>query len=110
MRYKVQIQKKKLVLTPLKDGQPDEANRLGPFDVAGPIATYAQCTAAIEALIEEKEFFLSFENFLWFKDASVAAIQNVEVLNEHHLYWPDLDIDLAVESIEHPERFPLVAQ
>ena len=61
-------------------------------------------------LIEEKEFFLSFENFLWFKDASVAAIQNVEVLNEHHLYWPDLDIDLAVESIEHPERFPLVAQ
>jgi hypothetical protein len=28
----------------------------------------------------------------------------------HHLYWPDLDIDLAVESIEHPEQFPLVSQ
>jgi hypothetical protein len=26
-----------------------------------------------------------------------------------HLYWPDLDIDLSVESIEHPERFPLVS-
>jgi hypothetical protein len=28
----------------------------------------------------------------------------------HHLYWPDLDVDLAVESIEHPERFPLVSR
>ena len=26
------------------------------------------------------------------------------------LYWPDLDVDLAVESIEHPERFPLVSK
>src|SRR3546814_7518272 len=27
-----------------------------------------------------------------------------------HLYWPDLDIDLAVDSIRHPERFPLVSR
>ena len=42
-------------------------------------------------LIGEKEHFLSFENFPWFKDASISAIQNIEILNEHHLYWPDLD-------------------
>lgn len=60
-------------------------------------------------LLQEKEHFLSFENFPWFKEASVSAIQNVELLNEHHLYWPDLDIDLAIESVEHPEQFPLVA-
>ena len=61
-------------------------------------------------LVQEKEFFLSFDNFPWFKDASVAAIQNVSLLNANHLYWPDLDVDLDVESIEHPERFPLVAK
>jgi len=61
-------------------------------------------------LLKEKEYFLSFENFPWFKNAPVAAIHNVELLNEHHLYWPDLDVDLAVESIEHPERFPLAAK
>ena len=61
-------------------------------------------------LLHEKEHFLSFENFPWFKNAPVAAIHNVELLNEHHLYWPDLDVDLAVESIEHPERFPLAAK
>jgi hypothetical protein len=60
-------------------------------------------------LLAEKEHFLSFDNFPWFKDASVTAIQNVQLLNAHHLYWPDLDVDLAIESIEHPEQFPLVA-
>jgi hypothetical protein len=28
----------------------------------------------------------------------------------HHLHWPDLDIDLAVESLRHPERYPLISQ
>jgi hypothetical protein len=60
-------------------------------------------------LIGEKELFLSFENFPWFRNASVSAIHNVELLNERHLHWPDLDIDLAVESIEHPELFPLIS-
>ena len=27
-----------------------------------------------------------------------------------HLYWPELDVDLSVESIEHPERYPLKAK
>ena len=60
-------------------------------------------------LIQEKEHFLPFENFPWFEVASVSAIHNVELLNENHLYWSDLDVDLAVESIEHPEEFPLMA-
>ena len=60
-------------------------------------------------LLQEREHFLSFENFPWFKNAPVSAIQNVSRLNANHLYWPDLDIDLAVESIEHPERFPLLS-
>jgi hypothetical protein len=60
-------------------------------------------------LIGDKESFLPFEDFPWFKKASVSAILNVEMLSADHLYWPDLDVDLSVESIEHPERFPLVS-
>ena len=59
-------------------------------------------------LLGEKEHFLSFENFPWFKDATVSAIQNVELLNEHHLYWPDLEIDVITDSISNPTRFPLI--
>lgn len=81
-------------------------------DAGGKITLEAEVTQidkqGIWLLIGEKESFLSFENFPWFRDASVGTIHNVELLNNNHLYWPDLDIDLAVESIEYPERFPLV--
>ena len=58
-------------------------------------------------LIGEKESFLPFENFPAFRDASVGAIQNVELLTSNHMYWPDLDIKISVESIESPDRFSL---
>ena len=61
-------------------------------------------------LIGGSELFLPFEQFPWFRDATVAQICDVELPTEHHLRWPSLDIDLAVESIEHPERFPLVSR
>ena len=61
-------------------------------------------------LLHERGHFLSFDDFPWFKNASVSAIHNVQVLNEHHLYWPDLDVDLALESVLHPKQSPLVAK
>lgn len=61
-------------------------------------------------LIQGRELFLPFEQFPWFKDVPVGQLLNVELPHPHHLYWPDLDVDLAVESIEHPERFPLVSK
>lgn len=61
-------------------------------------------------LLDERELFLPFREFPWFRDAPIGSIFNVELPHRGHLYWPDLDIDLAVESIEHPERFPLVSR
>lgn len=55
-----------------------------------------------------REYFLSFENFPWFKNAKVPSILNVKLLQSHHLRWPDLDVDLEVESIEAPEKYPLI--
>ncbi len=55
----------------------------------------------------DKELFLGFDEFPWFKDASIGKILNVEEPSQGHFYWPDLDVDLSIESIEHPERFPL---
>src|SRR5262249_13828821 len=61
-------------------------------------------------LLDERERFVPFKAFPWFRDASIAALCNVERPRSGHLYWPDLDVDLATESIDHPERFPLVSQ
>ncbi len=54
-----------------------------------------------------RELFVAFNEFPWFGDAPVKKIINVRWPSHDHLYWPDLDVDLSVESIEHPERFPL---
>jgi len=61
-------------------------------------------------LIGGRELFVPFLEFPWFKNASVGSILNVELTHPQHLYWPDLDVDLTVESIEHPERFPLISK
>ncbi len=60
-------------------------------------------------LLGDEELFLPFGQFPWFRDAAVGKILNVEHPSSNHLYWPELDVDLAVESIRHPERFPLVS-
>ena len=61
-------------------------------------------------LLEERELFVPFSEFPWFRNVTIDSILKVEMPHPHHLYWPDLDIDLAVESIEHPEKFPLLSK
>jgi len=50
------------------------------------------------------------EYFPWFKDAPIGKILNIEEPTDGHFYWPGLDIDLSLEIIEHPEKFPLTAR
>lgn len=61
-------------------------------------------------LMDQEEFFLSFEDFPWFRDASVSGILHLERPRENHLYWPTLDVDLDVDSIRDPRRYPLVSR
>jgi Protein of unknown function (DUF2442) len=60
--------------------------------------------------VNDREMFVAFNKFPWFREAAIREIANVQFPSPHHLYWPDLDVDLAVDSIEHPERYPLVSQ
>ena len=57
--------------------------------------------------LADRELFIAFSEFPWFADASVATITRIEWPSDDHLYWPELDIDLSIRSIEHPEEFPL---
>jgi hypothetical protein len=61
-------------------------------------------------LLRDRELFLSYDDFPWFKDVAVSAVLNVQLPQPHHLYWPDLDIDIAVDSINHTERYPLISR
>jgi hypothetical protein len=59
---------------------------------------------------EKKEYFMPYESFPWFKKASIEEVLNVEVPSPNHFYWPDLDVDLHLDSIKHPEKYPLVSK
>lgn len=61
-------------------------------------------------LVDGRELFLSFREFPWFADATIRQIADVRRPSAHHLHWPALDVDLALESIEHPERYPLISR
>jgi hypothetical protein len=61
-------------------------------------------------LIGREELFVPFDEFPWFRDAPISHVLNVQRPSSHHLYWPDLDVDLSVDSIRDPSAFPLVSR
>jgi hypothetical protein len=61
-------------------------------------------------LLEDEELLLPFAQFPWFRQATIEQISRVERPSADHLYWPLLDVDLSVEGIRDPAKFPLVAK
>ena len=66
--------------------------------------------AGVWLYVKGEEFLLTYEEYPWFQDAKVSQVMNVELLNEDHLSWPDLDVDLEIESLKSPSRYPLKAK
>ena len=60
-------------------------------------------------LLADEELFLPFADFPWFRGATIEQLCEIEGPAKNHLFWPSLDIDLAVESIRNPSAFPLIA-
>ena len=58
--------------------------------------------------VEGNDYFLSYNRVPWMKDATVRNILNIKMSGKNAVEWPDLDIDLEIDSLKHPERYPLV--
>jgi hypothetical protein len=58
-------------------------------------------------LVDDREYFVPFADYPAFKDATVAQIYNVQQLGPEQLHWPELDVDIELDALQHPERFPL---
>jgi hypothetical protein len=65
---------------------------------------------ALWLLVQDRELMLDFKTFPWFRKASIDQVCDVVLLHGQHLHWSKLDVDLHVDSVEHPERFPLVSR
>jgi hypothetical protein len=57
--------------------------------------------------VKGKEYFLSYQDYPYFQDQTLSSIQDVQLLHGFHLYWPRLDVDLEIDNLEHPEKYPL---
>lgn len=61
-------------------------------------------------VVDGVERFVPYRQFPWFRGAALADLRSVVSTATGHLRWPRLDIDLTIDSIEHPERYPLVSR
>ncbi len=54
------------------------------------------------------DYFLSYNRIPWMQDAPIRSVLNVQMSGPEAIEWPDLDVDLELDSLRHPERYPLV--
>ncbi len=59
-------------------------------------------------LVDDREYFVPFDDYPSFQKATVAQIYAIQKLSPTQFYWPELDIDIELEALENPERYPLV--
>lgn len=54
------------------------------------------------------DYFLSFNRVPWMRDASINDVLDVRMSGRNAIEWPSLDVDLEIDSLRHPERYPLL--
>lgn len=54
------------------------------------------------------DYFISYNRIPWMQDAPIRSVLNVQMSGTRAIEWPDHDVDLEIESLQHPERYPLV--
>ncbi|WP_225616403.1 DUF2442 domain-containing protein [Methylomonas albis] len=58
----------------------------------------------------ENTLYMAYDDFPWFKNQSLQIIYQVEEPSPDHFYWPEIDVDLTIEMIKHPDRHLLQAK
>jgi len=55
-------------------------------------------------------YFLPYNSNPWFENAKISDVFNIEPVGSTGVRWDALDVDLAIESLIHPEKYPLMAR
>lgn len=58
-------------------------------------------------LVGDREYFVPFADYPDFQSATIEQVYRIEQPSPTQVYWPDLDIDIDLNALEQPERFPL---
>lgn len=52
-------------------------------------------------LVDNEEFFLPYDAYPKFRESTVHRLFNVERDGSTHVYWPDLEIRVSLDSLRH---------
>ena len=55
-------------------------------------------------------YFLPYNSNPWFENAKISDVFNIEPVGRTGIRWDALDVDLAIESLIYPEKYPLIAR
>lgn len=58
--------------------------------------------------VKGNDYFISYNRVPWMKDARISDVLDVRLQGQNAIEWPKLDVDLEIESLKHPERYPLI--
>lgn len=58
--------------------------------------------------VQGQDYFVSYNRVPWLRDARISSALNVRMSGSRAIEWPELDVDLEIESLKHPERYPLI--
>ncbi len=54
------------------------------------------------------DYFLSYNRVPWMREASIKEVLDVRMSGRNAIEWPLLNVDLEIDSLRHPERYPLL--
>ncbi len=60
-------------------------------------------------LLDEEAFLVRFDDFPLFRDATIAALTDVQWPNPDRLYWPKIGVELPMSMIRPELEQPLIA-
>ncbi len=65
-------------------------------------------TQGIMISVQGCDYFLSYNRIPWMKDARISDVLNIRMSGRSAIEWEALGVDLEIESLKHPERYPLI--
>jgi hypothetical protein len=74
--------------------------------VSASVATLQVAHHGFRLLVDDQEYFVPFADYPAFTRATVSQIHDIQRLGPRQFHWPQLDADIELDALEHPEQYP----
>ena len=58
--------------------------------------------------VKGNDYFVSYNRIPGMKHACISDALDVKMSGRNSIEWTKLDVDLEIDSLKHPERYPLI--